>query len=302
MAVPHSIYRETGTVAINTVTCKNCGQCARICPTEVLRMEEGRLKVCADSSFGCIACGHCMMVCPEGSVSVTGRGLAPGDLMPLPGKEQCAKAEELEALMLSRRSVRRFSGRDIEPEVLERILRLAASAPMGIPPWDVGCVVVSGRTEVRQLADAVVEGYGSLLKYMKPWLLAVLRPFIGRKNYEFFGQFVIPLAKGYLQAQGEGKDALFYDAAAVLLFHHSPVAEAADAMIACTYAMLAAEAMGIGNTMIGAAAPIIQRNQGLCRRLKIPPGNKPAIALILGYPAAVFRKAIRRQFTAVTKV
>ena len=92
---------------------------------------------------------------------------------------------------------------------------------------------------------------------------------------------------------------LFYDAAAVMVFHHSPYTDLADATIACVYAMLAAEPLGLGNTIIGAAAPILQRNRALCRRLGIPKGNKPAITLILGYPATQFRRAIRRSLMPV---
>ena len=70
-------------------------------------------------------------------------------------------------------------------------------------------------------------------------------------------------------------------------------------MIACTYAMLAAESCGLGTTMIGAAALIITRKRELCRRLGIPDGNKPAIALIIGYPAAHYRRGIVRHFSSV---
>ena len=52
--------------------------------------------------------------------------------------------------------------------------------------------------------------------------------------------------------------------------------------------------------MIGGAAPIIQRKRQLCQRLGIPDGNKPAIALIIGYPAVHFRRGVIRWFASVT--
>lgn len=63
--------------------------------------------------------------------------------------------------------------------------------------------------------------------------------------------------------------------------------------------MLAAESLGLGTSMIGAAAPIIKRNRKLCQKLGIPAGNSPAIALILGYPAVHFRRGITRRFASV---
>ena len=151
MAVIHSLYREAAKVEIDDRTCKRCGECTRICAGEVLTMREGTVHIRGDSPFGCIAYGHCMMVCPEGSIRVTGRGLSPEDLLPLPAPEERATADGLAALMHARRSVRRFQDREVEPELLDRIVKTAASGPMGIPPWDVGCVCMRGRGKVREL-------------------------------------------------------------------------------------------------------------------------------------------------------
>jgi len=302
MAVMHSMYRESGKVRIDPEACKQCGLCARICPAEVLVEDEGKVRVCEDNYFGCIACGHCMMICPEEAIRVTGRGVSPDDLMPLPGRKEMAGADALEALMRSRRSVRRFSSREVEAEILERIVEMAATGPMGIPPWDVGCVTVRGREEVQRLTGAVVKGYEGFLKIFRPWVLAVMRPFVGKAKYEMFADFIRPLAKSYVQEYREGKDIVFYESSALLIFHHSAYADHADAVIACTYAMLAAESLGLGSTMIGGATPIIQRNKGLCERLGVPAGNTPSIALILGYPATKFRKGIRRRFMSMSSV
>jgi Fe-S-cluster-containing hydrogenase component 2 len=299
MPIIHSLYSEAGKVEIVCGTCKNCGQCARTCPGQVLVMEEGHLLVRDDGHFGCIACGHCMMVCPEDSIRVTGRGLSHEDLLPLPAAGERATADELTALMAARRSVRRFKDEDVDPEALKRIVDMASSAPMGIPPWDIGCVIVRGKGKVHELAEQVIKGYEGFLKVFRPWVLAAMRPFMRRTTYDRFRSFIHPLAEKYAGSWREGKDVLFYDAPAVLVFHHSPYADAADAAIACTYAMLAAESLGLGTTMIGGAAPIIQRNKGLCRKLGIPEGNTPAIALIVGHPAVTFRRALRRRFTGV---
>jgi nitroreductase/NAD-dependent dihydropyrimidine dehydrogenase PreA subunit len=302
MAVMHSQYREGGTVRVDDGTCKRCGLCVGICAAEVLAMEDGRVRVRGDAPFGCIACGHCMMVCPEGSIAVTGRGISPGDLAAMPGREERAGAEALGALMRARRSVRRFTGEEVAPELLERMVEMAESAPMGVPPWDVGCVIVRGREKVRELAGEVVKGYEGFLKMFRPWVITLMRPFMGRAKTEQFRSFIRPLAETYVRHLRNGDDVVFYGAPAVLLFHHSPYAEAVDATIACTYAMLAAESLGLGTTMIGGAPPVIQRNKALCRTLGVPEGNTPAIALIAGHAAVRFRRAVRRRFSDVRTV
>ncbi len=300
MPVMHSIYRESGNVSIDADACKQCGTCARICAAEVLSMEDGDVRVRDDAPFGCIACGHCMMACPEAAITVTGRGISPDDLLPLPDQRKKAGADELAALMLSRRSVRRFRDREVDPHLLERIVEMAATGPMGIPPWDVGCVTVHGREQVQRIAAEVIKGFEGFLKIYRPWLLAAMRLFAGKAKYEILAHFVRPLAMKYVQAYREGRDLLFYEAPALLIFHHSPYADPADAAIACTYAMLAAESLGLGSTIIGGAPPALQRDKALCQRLGIPYGNIPSMSLILGHPAIRFRRAVRRRFSTVS--
>jgi nitroreductase len=139
-------------------------------------------------------------------------------------------------------------------------------------------------------------------KIFKPWLLELMRPFVKKTVYDQFKHFIRPLGETYIQNYRKGIDKLFYNAPAVIIFHHSPYADAVDATIACTYAMLAAESLGLGSTMIGAAAPILQRNKSICIRWGMPENNTPSIALILGYPAVKFEKSIKRRFTHVSSV
>ena len=295
MAVKHSLYREEGQVVVDQERCTRCGLCVKTCAAEVLSIESGTV-VQQSVGFGCIACGHCMMVCPEECITVSGRNLSPIDLRPLPPVEERADADALAALMAARRSVRRFADRPVEPELLERIVAMASSAPMGIPPSDVGVVTVVGFEAVHELAGQVVEGYRRITKVFRPGLLKLFKPLLGQARYEQFADFILPLAAMYLETWDEGRDTVFWGAPAVMFFSHSPYADAPDAVIACTYAMLAAESLGLGSTMIGGAPPMLQRNKPLCRELGIPEGHTPVLALILGYSAVPFRRAVVRRF------
>ena len=296
MAVKHSLYHETGKLSVDRERCTLCGVCVKNCAVEVLQIEDKAVQQ-INAGFGCVACGHCMMVCPEGCITVSGRNLSAADLQPLPQQEARADAESLKALLIARRSVRRFSDQPVEPELLEQVIAMASTAPMGIPPWDVGVVTINGFEEVRGLAEEVVEGYRGMLKLFRPGALKMMRPFMGQARYEQFSDFIVPLAHNYIDAWEEGRDTVFWGAPAVLIFHYSAYAGEPDAVIACTYAMLAAESLGLGNCMIGGAPPILQRNKALCARLGIPPGNKPALALVLGSSTVPFKRSIVRRFS-----
>ena len=296
MAVKHSLYHETGKLSVDRERCTLCGVCVKNCAVEVLQIEDDAVQQ-IDAGFGCVACGHCMMVCPEACITVSGRNLFAEDLQPLPPQDARADAESLKNLFVARRSVRRFNDQTVEPALIEQVIAMASSAPMGIPPWDVGVVTVNGFEAVRELAGEVVEGYQRMLKIFRPSVLKLMRPFMGQARYDQFSDFIVPLAHMYIKNWQEGRDTVFWGAPAVLIFHYSAYAGEPDAVIACTYAMLAAESLGLGSCVIGGAPPILQRNKALCARLGVPPGNQLALALVLGSSAVPFKRGIVRRFS-----
>ena len=49
---------------INTERCTGCGACTDVCPTEAIRIENGKASITLD----CVDCGACPRVCPEGAI------------------------------------------------------------------------------------------------------------------------------------------------------------------------------------------------------------------------------------------
>ncbi|HEX9021247.1 MAG TPA: 4Fe-4S binding protein [Nitrospirota bacterium] len=44
--------------------CTGCGTCLDVCPTEAIKLQDGRAVITID----CIDCGACPRVCPEGAI------------------------------------------------------------------------------------------------------------------------------------------------------------------------------------------------------------------------------------------
>lgn len=286
-------------VSIDKDKCSVCGLCVRVCRGAPLYMEAGEVRVDHSRLFGCIGCGHCAAICPNGCIAVTGRDLAPDDLMECPSVDTQADYGRLKALMLHRRSVRDFQDREVERSVIDQILEAASTAPMGVPPSEVGVLVMDGRAKVQQMKADLAGAVESAKWMLSPAMLALMRPMLGKEGYNAMKAFVAPVADVYTGGLGDGRDWFFYDAPLAMFFYGSQSADPVDPTIAATYAMLAAESLGLGSCMLGFPAYILKYSKKLKAKYGLEPKMQPGVMLIMGYPALNYQRAIKRRFAEV---
>ncbi len=300
MAVKTGRADGAAQITLDTVKCNDCGICAEVCKGAPLIMVNGRLEIEATRFFGCIGCGHCMCVCPQHCIQINGRDMNPADVLPLPDKSSRANFQQLYNLMLSRRSVRNFRDRLVEPEIIEKIVAAVATAPMGLPPSDVQILVLDTPAKVQEFAADVVAVMKKSRWFFSPLVNLLLRPFLGREYQESADSFIRPALDVFTGESAKGKDYLLYNAPLAMYFSCSPYADPADPLVAATYAMIAAESLGLGSCMIGTPAYFIKYSQGLKRKYDLPRKNQPGIVVIFGYPRINFRRALRRRLAKVT--
>jgi nitroreductase len=239
-----------------------------------------------------------VMLCPTESISVNGRSMQPGDSIELPPSDKRATADTLEALLLSRRSIRKYKQQPVDRATLDRIIQMTSMAPMAIPPHEVGVVVFDGLDKVQSFATDVCGSFQRAGWFFHPFTLALMRPMFGKAMHRVLRDFVRPLIKTILEHREAGTDVLFYGAPAAILFHYSPYADVADSYIATTYAMLAAESLGLGSCMIGSTVGL-NRDKKLMAKLGVPPGHKTGLTLVLGHPDTKYLRGIRRRLASV---
>ena len=287
-------------VKIDYERCIDCGLCVAVCKGAPLFLDDtGKVGIDQSNVFGCIGCGQCVAVCPKECISVAGRDLFPKDIVPLPTKASCATYAQLRALMIGRRSVRNFKDKAVEDALITKILAAASTAPMGLPPSDVEILVLKGRKKVKQFANDMIDLMKSQRWIFSPVMRFFMRPFIGKETCESFENFIVPAIDIFVQKRKEGEDWLLYNAPLAMYFHTSPYADPFDPIIVATYAMLAAEALGLGACMIGTPAQFMKYSRRLKRKYGIPLKNQQGITVIFGYPAVKYHKAIRRRFANV---
>lgn len=303
MAIPTSRVKERGEIRIDREICIGCGECIEVCKDFSLELRDGRAILSDNPAFGCVGCGHCMAICPTGAIRISGRTISTEDLFELPASGASADYGHLLSLFRRRRSIREFTDRDIEPEIIQKILDAAVTSPMGVPPSDVNVLVLEGREKTRQFAVDFCEYLGRMRWFVSSWFLALMRPFWGKSNDEMFRGFVKPMFDIFIGQMKKGVNVVTYDAPLAMYFYGSPFTDPADPIVAATTAMYAGEALGLGTCMLGAVHPMIQYGR-IGKRFRENHGikftSREGLIVIFGYPSVNYKKGIRRTFASTT--
>lgn len=292
-----TIYGKEVGIVVND-QCNVCGLCVELCPSQYLELEAGKVRGEKTGSWGCLTCGHCAAVCPTEAIHVEAEGMGREDVIPF-SPEKPPSYDELFRLLVSRRSIRKFLDQPVSRDVTEKILEASQQAPAGLPPSTVKAVVLDGKEKVRSFAfDFLDEAAKSSWLFSKAGIW-FLRPFMSAEEHRDLRELIVPIFQMLIKGRAQGKDFLFYDAPLAMIF--AGTGDPIDAGIACTYAMIAAESLGLGSCMIGTVVPMLSRtSRSFKEKYRIMPGMKHGIAIIFGYPAVTFERGVRRRFAGIS--
>jgi nitroreductase len=220
----------------------------------------------------------------------------------LPDKRSAANYESILSLYQRRRSVREFKDKPVEKELIDKVLEVAKTAPMGLPPSDVSVLVMVSKEKVRQFAEDYCGVLENIKWFVSKWFLLIMRPFWGKAGDEMFRGFLRPLVHGYIRSMKTGDNFVTYDAPVAMYFYGSPFCDPADPIIAATYAMTAAESLGLGTCMLGGVHPFIQKGKAARKfreKYDIKYPSREGLIVIFGHPRVKYHKGIRRTFANV---
>ena len=140
--------------------CTKCGECVTDCPARIITMADRYPVIDPDKEAACYRCQHCLAICPQGAVSIL--GLKPVNSRPLFGSYP--DSARLETLIKGRRSVRRYKDENLDPELLQRLLKVAWYAPTGVNSRQVRFTVVDDKDKLAALRDTVMSGLSRLVR------------------------------------------------------------------------------------------------------------------------------------------
>lgn len=305
MAIPTSRTKAKAEIRIDEAKCTGCGLCVSVCKDFSLKIEDQKVRETDHPIFGCVGCGHCMAICPSGAITIHGRTLSPDDLFDLLDAKQAASYEQLHSLLQRRRSIREFDETPVADGLIAQILEAASTAPMGLPPSDTNVLVFDTPEKVLGFAKDFCAYLKAVKWLVSDWFLFLMRPFWGKANDEMFRGFVKPMFRIYTENMQNGVNLVNCDAPLAMYFYGSPYTDPADPIVAATYAMIAAETLGLGTCMLGAVHPLIQyggRGKKFRQAQRIRFKSQEGLFVIFGHPRVKYEKGIRRTFASIDRV
>ena len=142
--------KEKAAFAVDETKCVGCGRCVAVCAGMVLHLDGGgHPQMDEFERFGwrgCWGCEHCLAVCPAGAISIFGKR-PEGSLPPAPPEA----GEHLERVVANRRSCRRFRDENVDPAIIDRIMRAMQCAPAGGNASNAEFTVVDVKDRVAQI-------------------------------------------------------------------------------------------------------------------------------------------------------
>lgn len=265
-------------ITVDQDKCKKDGLCVADCPLGVLRREKdgGPATYPGISEELCIDCGHCVAVCPYGALDQ--RSMRADQCLPL-RKDLMPSPEQVEQLMLSRRSIRQYKPEPVERQKLQKLIELARYAPSGHNVQPLAWIVLTNPDDVRRCSELVIDWMEELVA-QKSKMAELLHM-----------DFVIKVWR-------KGVDRILRGAPHLVMAHASKNERTAlaAAVGAVSYLELAAPVLGLGSCWAGYLHLAAQEYDPLRQHIGIPEENTSYGAVMLGYPAArYYRIPLRKE-------
>jgi ferredoxin len=267
--------REIVDFKVDSSACVKCGACVRDCAFKVLSVDDNSLPAMPHPEK-CMRCQHCFAICPTGAITFD--GVKSSDAMEVKGLS-LPSAEQVSNWIKSRRSIRKFQPDDVDPAVLDKVLKLLANSPTGCNARSLTFTCYPNRAAVDEFRSAflkAVEEHRDGAKLLPRWLAIP----------------AIKLRKG-------GDDIFFRGASGILIVSSDETASGVttpmeDVTIACSNFELIANANGIGTCWCGFLKLVQNEIPELLEKAAGIRRTTPFYAILFGRSAVKYARCAER--------
>jgi ferredoxin len=260
---------------VDSSACLKCGLCVRDCAFNALSSSKSGVPEMHNLQR-CMRCQHCFAVCPVGAITFD--GVRASDVLEIEGIE-LPNALQVSNWLKSRRSIRRFSAEDVEPEVLDKILKLLGNTPTGC--------------NARALTFTCYPNRAAMNEFKSSFLKAIEEHREGSKMLPRW------LAIPAIRLRNGGEDIFFRGASGLLIVSSDETLPQVttpqeDVTIACSNFELLANANGIGTCWCGFLRLVQKEVPELLEKILGLPRTASFYAILFGRSAVKYKRSVER--------
>jgi nitroreductase len=226
-------------------------------------------------------CQHCLAVCPTAAISVF--GLKPENSLPV-SADVWPRLEQMTSLVRGRRSIRHYHDRNVEPELIDRLLHTVANAPTGVNNRSLTFTVIDDKDVLHSLRTKVLQKLVALHQ-------------VGHIPERF--AYIENAITAFIDHQA---DVIFRGAPHVLIVSAPPQTPCGteDVPIALAYFELLAQSAGLGTVWCGLLKLAFESAPELKGLVGLPVGHH-YYAMLFGYPSIHFARTVQRDQAATIR-
>ncbi|GAB6090238.1 nitroreductase family protein [Spirochaeta dissipatitropha] len=264
-------------------TCIRCGLCIADCIADAINSPDMSINY-----ERCIRCSHCSAICPTAAVSwraPEGTSFTGHPVHDLPA----GFSGELANLLKRRRSIRRFSGKELPHHLIQDIIEITNHSPTGTNSRGVGITVISGSARMREFSDLCMLFFRRISRIvLNPLSKPVLRIFMGKKAF-----YRLMSYNKHIDRYFAGRNNLTHGAAALFVFHadRKSSCPSEDALIWAAHAALYAESLGVGTCYNGFIVRAARYSKAVRHYLGLPPGHRVYETFTAGFSAHSYQRS-----------
>jgi nitroreductase/NAD-dependent dihydropyrimidine dehydrogenase PreA subunit len=264
-----------GLLIVDESKCKKDGICVRECPTTVIRFRERDGFPEIPEGGICLACGHCVAVCPHDALD---HQWVPVEDSPAIREDLAINEQQAVQFLRSRRSIRLFQDKPVEPEKIRRLIEVARYAPTGGNSQLVEWLVLSDRSHIRRIAAMTID-----------WIRQVLKdPHVAEAR---------PYLPMIVTAWDAGNDSVLRNAPAVVVASAPKEAMngTVDLTLALSYFELMAPSTGLGTCWAGLLQGALHASPSIKAAVGVPESHPYHYPMMLGYPGVKYHRLPERK-------
>lgn len=285
-------------ITVDEKACIRCGKCVDVCAiAHVFELSDA--SSVPVNSEACWNCGHCVAGCPTDAID---HEAFPLEDCPIIEQAELPGRNALTDSFRMRRSQRSFQDAPVDRDIIRDLVSLGRWAPTASNNQSVDWLAFDDPSRIDELSKGTVDQMSRFVRMAhNPLIRFILPLFIGRSASR-----QIRNASGLVErlqaARNRADDPIFYHAP-VILIGHCPSRNRFgrdDAVYAAYNMMLAAESFGLSTCQIGFFQIMVEKSSRLLRRVGLPNGRSPQIAIAVGYPRHTYRRALPRRSPNLT--